>query len=340
MAVRYVRHDYGGAVPAGLVSRTVTAARSAAGPLPSGGLPRPYAPGVTSTGEPLAVTISPELSVRRSSAAVEFYKAAFGAEERYRVENDFGEVVSQLSVGGAEFWVSEEAPANGNVSPESVGGGTVRMLLRVADPHAAVERAVAAGAAVLRPVAEEHGWRLGEIADPYGHHWEIGKPLAPWPPSPDERRAGHVLAAAEIALVVDWPSKDVPETLARAGLAVVVRGGPGPEDYTAYEVHGSDVVVRDLGAPPTQADVVYTFRPLDELPAIVATARALGARALWTQSGRTADGDVAPDGCWVADEDAAKARDLVESAGLVYVDRPYIADLVRQLRPDRFTPAG
>jgi PhnB protein len=128
------------------------------------------------------VSISPELSVRRSSAAVEFYKAAFGAVEIYRVENGEGEVVSQLSVDGAEFWVSEEAPANGNLSPESAGGGTVRMLLRTADPDAAVDRAVAAGATVLRPVADEHGWRLGEIADPYGHHWEIGRPLGDWPP--------------------------------------------------------------------------------------------------------------------------------------------------------------
>jgi PhnB protein len=53
----------------------------------------------------------------------------------------------------------------------------------VADPDAAIGRAVAAGATVLYPAADEHGWRLGRIVDPYGHHWEVGKPLGPWPPA-------------------------------------------------------------------------------------------------------------------------------------------------------------
>jgi PhnB protein len=57
-------------------------------------------------------------------------------------------------------------------------------LLVVEDPHSMVERAVALGAAEVVPVAEEHGWLLGRIEDPFGHHWEIGKPLAEWPPLP------------------------------------------------------------------------------------------------------------------------------------------------------------
>lgn len=130
-------------------------------------------------------TIQPELSVRRGRAAVEFYKIAFGADEVYRVggTDDHEAVVSQLSVGEASFWVSDEAPSHGNFSPESLGGATVRMLLIVEDPDAMVDRAVAAGATVIRPVGEEHGWRLGRIQDPFGHHWEIGKPLVPWPPA-------------------------------------------------------------------------------------------------------------------------------------------------------------
>ena len=130
-------------------------------------------------------TIQPELSVRRGRAAVEFYKAAFGADEVYRVggTDDHEAVVSQLSVGDASFWVSDEAPSHGNFSPESLGGATVRMLLVVEDPDAMVDRAMAAGATVIRPVGEEHGWRLGRIQDPFGHHWEIGKPLVPWPPA-------------------------------------------------------------------------------------------------------------------------------------------------------------
>jgi PhnB protein len=122
------------------------------------------------------------LSVRRSAAAVEFYQTAFGAVERYRVENDAGEVVSLLAVDGAEFWVAEEAPGHANFSPESLGGGTVRMLLQVDDPDGAVARAAQAGATVVYAPADEHGWRLGRIVDPYGHHWEVGRPLGEWPP--------------------------------------------------------------------------------------------------------------------------------------------------------------
>ena len=125
-----------------------------------------------------------QLSVRRGREAVEFYKAAFGAEEVYRVGGDAQNesVVSQLTVGDATFWVADESPEHGNFSPESVGGGTVRMLLMVDDPDAAVRRAVEAGATEVYPVGEEHGWRLGRIADPFGHHWEVGRPLDEWPP--------------------------------------------------------------------------------------------------------------------------------------------------------------
>lgn len=126
-----------------------------------------------------------QLSVRRGRAAVEFYKAAFGAEEVYRVggTDQHEPVVSQLAIGTASFWVADESPAHLNFSPESLGGATTRMLLIVADPDAVVERAVAAGAKEIRPVGEEHGWRLGRILDPFGHHWEIGVPLIPWPPA-------------------------------------------------------------------------------------------------------------------------------------------------------------
>ena len=141
--------------------------------------------------------ILPQLSVRRGRAAVEFYKAAFGAQEVYRVGGDDENeaVVSQLTVGEASFWVADESPEHGNFSPESVGGGTVRMALIVDDPDAVVRRAIAAGATGVYPVAEEHGWRLGRIADPFGHHWEVGRPLGEWPPAsgaPEPPRAAGV----------------------------------------------------------------------------------------------------------------------------------------------------
>ena len=130
-------------------------------------------------------SVSPELSVRRGLEAVNFYKAAFGAVEIYRVggtaENE--EVVAQLSLGGALFWVSDESPPHKNFSPESLGGSTVRLLLTVPDPHSVVERAVTLGATEVSPVHEEHGWLLGRIEDPFGHQWEIGRPLVEWPPS-------------------------------------------------------------------------------------------------------------------------------------------------------------
>jgi PhnB protein len=121
-----------------------------------------------------------QLSVRGGPAAVEFYAAAFGAVVDYKVGDE--EIVAQLSVGDATFWVSDESPAHGNFSPESVGGATTRMLLIVDDPDAAVARAMAAGATEVYPVTDEHGWRLGRVLDPFGHHWEIGKPLIEWPP--------------------------------------------------------------------------------------------------------------------------------------------------------------
>ena len=129
----------------------------------------------------IKTSIAPMLSVRNGAKAVEFYKAAFGATELYRVEND-GAVVAQLSVSGAEFWVADESPEHLNFSPESLGGGTTRLLLTVDDPDAVVERAVAAGATVVTPVTHDYGWHVGRIVDPYGHHWEIGRPLGTWPP--------------------------------------------------------------------------------------------------------------------------------------------------------------
>jgi PhnB protein len=133
----------------------------------------------------LRTSVIAELSVRRGRAAVEFYEAAFGAVQVYRVggTDDHPEVVAQLAIGEASFWVSDESPEHGNFSPESVGGATARMLLVVADPKAAFELAVAAGAKEIHPVGEEHGWLLGRIEDPFGHHWEIGRPLVAWPPA-------------------------------------------------------------------------------------------------------------------------------------------------------------
>jgi PhnB protein len=125
----------------------------------------------------LPTTIAPWLSVRDGARAVEFYKSAFGAKELFLMENGDG-VVAHLSVDGAEFWMSDESPAHGNFSPQTLNGGTVRLILTVSNPDAMFARALAAGASQVSEITEEHGWRLGRVVDPFGHHWEIGRPLA------------------------------------------------------------------------------------------------------------------------------------------------------------------
>jgi PhnB protein len=132
----------------------------------------------TGAGTPVGCSVAPMLSVRNGAGAVEFYQSAFGAREVYRVEDPGGAVVSRLSIDGAEFWVSDESPAHGNFSPESLGGGSVRMILTVPDPDAMFARALRAGAQQIVAVEEAYGWRLGRLLDPFGHHWEVGRPLS------------------------------------------------------------------------------------------------------------------------------------------------------------------
>lgn len=117
------------------------------------------------------------LAVRGSRDAVAFYKRAFDATEAYLLDTGDKGIVARLSADGAEFWVSDESPANGSFSPQTLGGSTSRMILTVPDPDAAFARALAAGATEVHPVVEMYGWRVGRVVDPYGHHWEIGRPL-------------------------------------------------------------------------------------------------------------------------------------------------------------------
>jgi PhnB protein len=123
-------------------------------------------------------SLAPWLSVRNAARAVEFYKSAFGAVEVFRLDGPEGSVVARLAINGAEFWLGEESPEHANFSPESLGGATVRLILTVTDPDAVFLRARAAGAREVYPVGEEYGWRLGRVVDPFGHHWEIGRPLS------------------------------------------------------------------------------------------------------------------------------------------------------------------
>ena len=125
-------------------------------------------------------TIEPELWVGDPSAAVDFYARAFGATVLHRV-GDGDEIVAQLAVGDARFWVSNAGSRR--LDPRVVGGTTGRTLLVVALPEKIAADAVAAGAEEVSAVSDEHGWRLGRILDPFGHEWEIGRPVGKWPPS-------------------------------------------------------------------------------------------------------------------------------------------------------------
>ena len=125
--------------------------------------------------------IEPELWVERPAAAVAFYRRAFGARVEHLVgEGD--EIVAQLSVDGAAFWVTGADEPMGRFSPAAIGGTTGRTLLVVDDPERVLDAAVVSGASETSPVADQHGWRLGRIVDPFGHEWEIGRPLGEWPP--------------------------------------------------------------------------------------------------------------------------------------------------------------
>jgi PhnB protein len=127
-------------------------------------------------------SIQPELWVDRAGQAVAFYKEAFGARVLHRVGAG-DDIVAQLAVGDAAFWVAAAGPDMGRFSPHSVGGATGRTLLVADDPDTLVRRAVEAGATEKSAVRDEHGWRLGRIVDPFGHEWEIGKPIGGWPPA-------------------------------------------------------------------------------------------------------------------------------------------------------------
>jgi PhnB protein len=168
--------------PQGVLSRLAAASGSSSASALSSGRYRGRAAsgqGATLTG---MTGIQPELWIDRAAAAVAFYQAAFGARVLHQVgEGD--EIVAQLAIGDAAFWVSSGGAGGPRFSPGAIGGTTGRTLLLVDDPDAVFAQAVRAGATAASEMADEHGWRLGRIFDPFGHEWEIGKPLGRWPPA-------------------------------------------------------------------------------------------------------------------------------------------------------------
>ena len=125
--------------------------------------------------------IQPELWVDAGRSAVSFYENAFGAKTLHMV-GDAEDIVAQLAIGEAVFWVATAGRSSERLVPRALGGSTGRVLLIVDDPADVQAAAIAAGATEKSPVDREHGWLVGRVTDPYGHEWEIGKPLTAWPP--------------------------------------------------------------------------------------------------------------------------------------------------------------
>jgi PhnB protein len=115
--------------------------------------------------------IAPWLSVADGATAVSFYQKAFGANVLYTLDGAPGEVmVAWLSVDGADFWLQHDP----DVPPDH---RQVRMIITSDDPDALFARAIAAGATEINPMSDAHGWHIGRLSDPFGHHWEIGRQL-------------------------------------------------------------------------------------------------------------------------------------------------------------------
>ena len=119
-------------------------------------------------------SIAPWILVNDATAALVFYKAAFGAVDVERHDDGTGAVqVAQLFIGGADFWVQTSDTA----APTGTAERPVHMILSVDEPDVVFARAIAAGATEINPMEDAYGWRIGKVADPFGHHWEIGRRL-------------------------------------------------------------------------------------------------------------------------------------------------------------------
>jgi PhnB protein len=125
----------------------------------------------------IRTSLEPWLSLDNAVKAVDFYKTAFGARESYRLAAPDGGIVVKLEIGEDAFWLSGGNADSAEESIAPIGGASVRLILTVADPDQYFLKAIAAGAKEVFPVAEEYGWRLGRVEDPFGLHWEIGHPL-------------------------------------------------------------------------------------------------------------------------------------------------------------------
>ena len=120
-------------------------------------------------------TLTPYLIVKHGAKAIEFYGRAFGGVERDRMQDQSGKIRhAEITIGDSRVMLADEHPEVGALAPETVGGSPVGLHLYVEDVDAVVAKAVAAGATLTRPVADQfYGDRVGGITDPFGHRWSI-----------------------------------------------------------------------------------------------------------------------------------------------------------------------
>jgi PhnB protein len=120
-------------------------------------------------------TLTPFLTVRNAERAIEFYKQAFGAQERGVAKGPDGKVMhAEVKIGDSVIMLSDEYPEFGSLSPQSVGGSPMGLHIYIENVDAAFDRAVKAGAQVEMPVMDQFwGDRYGKLKDPFGHKWSI-----------------------------------------------------------------------------------------------------------------------------------------------------------------------
>lgn len=143
--------------------------------------------------------VTPHLTCERAADAIEFYKAAFGAEEVFRLPGPDGRLLhASVRINGAVVMLNDAYPEMGGHSPKHYGGTAVTIHLMVDDVDAVAAQAVKAGASVVMPVADQFwGDRYGIVQDPFGHHWSIATPI--WPPrSPEEMNAAAKAAMEQM----------------------------------------------------------------------------------------------------------------------------------------------
>ena len=142
--------------------------------------------------------VTPYLSIRGAAQAIEFYKKAFGAAEVMRMPGPDGKLGhAEIRIGGSRIMLSDEYEGMQFLGPESRGGTTVHLHVYVKNADAMVERAVAAGAKVIRAVQDQfYGDRLGTLQDPFGHVWHLATHVEDVPPAEMKKRAAEMAAKA------------------------------------------------------------------------------------------------------------------------------------------------